>query len=83
MLFYMQWNPPVILLTNENDLRAFLEDDKPGIIISQNRYIVGTVASMLPAEPTYAETCNKWESPVRKYIARLINKDNKHTKTKS
>jgi len=76
MLFYMQWNPPVTLLTNENELRAFLENDKPGIIISQNRYIVGIVASMLPAEPTYAETCHKWENPVRKYKARLVNQDN-------
>lgn len=83
ILFYMQWNPPVTLLTNESDLRAFLENDKPGIIISQNRYIVGTVVSMLPAEPTYAETCYKWENPVRKYKALLINQDNTHTKTKS
>lgn len=83
MLFYMQWNPPVTLLTNENDLRVFLENDKPGIIISQNRYITGTVASMLLAEQTYTETCYKWESPVRKYKARLINEDNTQTKTKS
>lgn len=83
MLFYMQWNPPVILLTNENDLRAFLKNVEPGIIISQNRYIAGTVASMLLVERTYAETCHKWESPIRKYKARLINKDNTQIKTKS
>jgi 4-amino-4-deoxy-L-arabinose transferase-like glycosyltransferase len=83
MLFYMKLNPPVTLLTNENDLRAFLESGEPGIIISQNRYITGTLTSMLPAEPTYAETRYKWESPNRQYKAWLINQYNIHTEKKS
>jgi 4-amino-4-deoxy-L-arabinose transferase-like glycosyltransferase len=83
MLFYMQWGPPVTLLADENALRVFLESGEPGIIISQSRYIAGTVASMLPAQPTYAETCYKWESPGRKYRVWLINQANVHTETET
>ena len=83
MLFYMKLNPPVTLLTDENDLRAFLESGEPGIIISQNRYITETIASMLPVEPTYSESSNKWESPYRKYKVWLINQANTQTENKS
>jgi hypothetical protein len=78
MLFYMQWNPPVTLLTNKNDLRVFLESGEPGIIISQGRYISKTVASMLTKQLTYAETQYKWELPERnqkKWKAWLTNAD--------
>jgi hypothetical protein len=83
MLFYMKLNPPVTFLTDVNDFRAFLESGEPGIIISQNQYMTKTVASMLPSQPAYAETCYKWESSDRKYRVWLINQDNTHTKTKS
>jgi 4-amino-4-deoxy-L-arabinose transferase-like glycosyltransferase len=75
MLFYMKWDPPVTLLTNEKDLKVFLESSEPGIVISQSRHINGTVASVLPAQPTYTETCYKWQSPDRRYKAWLINQD--------
>jgi 4-amino-4-deoxy-L-arabinose transferase-like glycosyltransferase len=78
VLFYMEWDPPVTVLTDENDLRVFLESDQPGIIISQGRYLTETAASMLPSQPAYAETCYKWELPERrknKLKAWLINVD--------
>jgi len=83
MLFYMKWDPPVTLLTDENAVRVFLDNNKPGVIISQNQYITETVASILPAQPAYAEACNKWESPDRKYRVWLINQDNIQTETKT
>jgi len=83
VLFYMKWDPPVILLTDETAVRIFLDNNKPGVIISQNRYITETVASMLPTQPAYAETCYKWESPDRKYRVWLINQDNIQTETKT
>jgi 4-amino-4-deoxy-L-arabinose transferase-like glycosyltransferase len=79
VLFYMEWDPPIRVLADENDLRGFLESGKPGIVISQGRYITETAASMLPAQPAYAETCYKWELPERrqnKLKAWLINADN-------
>ena len=83
MLFYMQWGPPVTLVADENALKVFLESGEPGIIISQSRYITGTVASMLPGQPTYAETRYKWESPGRKFRAWLINQDNRKNETET
>ena len=83
MLFYMQWGPPVTLVADENALRVFLESGEPGIIISQSRYITGAVASMLPGQPTYAETRYKWESPGRKFRAWLINQDNRKNETET
>jgi hypothetical protein len=78
LLFYMEWDPPVTLLTDENALRAFLESDEPGIVISQGRYVTETAASMLPSQPAYAETRYTWESPdvcQKKLKAWLINAD--------
>jgi 4-amino-4-deoxy-L-arabinose transferase-like glycosyltransferase len=83
MLFYMKWDPPVTLLTDENAVRVFLDNNIPGIIISQSQYMTETVASMLPSQPAYAETCYKWESPDRKYRVWLINQDNIQTETKT
>jgi hypothetical protein len=76
VLFYMEFNPPITLLSDENDLRVFLKSGEPGMIISQGRYITETVAAMLPAQPAYAETNYKWELPERlqkKLKAWLIN----------
>jgi 4-amino-4-deoxy-L-arabinose transferase-like glycosyltransferase len=76
VLFYMEFNPPITLLSDENDLRVFLESGEPGIIISQGRYITETAAAMLPAQPAYAETDYKWELPERhqkKLKAWLVN----------
>jgi 4-amino-4-deoxy-L-arabinose transferase-like glycosyltransferase len=78
VLFYMKWDPPITLLNDENDLRAFLESNEPGIVISQDRYVSKKAASMLPSQPTYAETCYVWESPriyEKKLKAWLINSD--------
>jgi 4-amino-4-deoxy-L-arabinose transferase-like glycosyltransferase len=78
VLFYMEWDPPITLLTDENALRAFLESDEPGIVISQARYVTEKAASMLPSQPTYAETRYMWESPDachKKLKAWLINVD--------
>lgn len=78
VLFYMQWPLPVTVLKDEIDLRAFLENEEPGMIISQGRYISETAASMLPPQPAYAETSHKWELPQRrrnKFRAWLINRD--------
>jgi 4-amino-4-deoxy-L-arabinose transferase-like glycosyltransferase len=83
VLFYMKWDPPVTLLTDETAVRIFLDNNKPGVIISQNRHITETIASMLPSQPAYAETCYKWESPDRKYRVWLINQDNIQTETKT
>jgi 4-amino-4-deoxy-L-arabinose transferase-like glycosyltransferase len=83
MLFYMQLGTPVTLLADEKDLRVFLKSGEPGIIISQSRYIAGTVASMLPSQPAYAETCYKWESPDRKFRAWLINQNNRQNETET
>jgi hypothetical protein len=76
----MEWDPPITLLTDEDALRAFLESNEPGIVISQGRYIYisKTAASMLPSQPAYAETCYKWERPERrqnKLKAWFINAD--------
>jgi hypothetical protein len=78
VLFYLKWDPPVTILADESALRTFLENDQPGVIISQGRYITETIASMLPSQPTYKETCYLWESPnkhQKKYKAWLINHD--------
>jgi len=78
VLFYLEWDPPITLLTDENDLRAFIENDKPGIVISQDRYASQKAASMLPSQPVYAETCYVRESPrtcEKKLKAWLINSD--------
>lgn len=75
-LFYMELNPPITLLTNEIDLRDFLECDQPGVIISQDRYTRGAFTSMLPFEPTCEETIYTWESvgaKEKKLKAWLIN----------
>ncbi|MFH1718323.1 MAG: glycosyltransferase family 39 protein [Planctomycetota bacterium] len=77
-LFYMELDPPITLLTDESALREFLESDRPGVIISQDRYVSGAVASMLPSEATCAETIYAWESPgtqQKKLQAWLINRD--------
>ena len=76
VLFYMDWSLPVTTLKNENELRSFLEIDKPGIVISQDRYITGNVAAMLPPKAIYNEVSYKWESPNKKLKAWLINQDN-------
>jgi len=65
VLFYMKWDPPVTTLTDESALRAFLENDQPGVIISQGRYIDEEVAALLPPQPTYMEDRHTWESPER------------------
>jgi hypothetical protein len=75
-LFYMELNPPITLLTDEIALRDFLESDQPGVIISQDRYARGALASMLPSEPTCEETIYTWESnsaKEKKLKAWLIN----------
>jgi len=77
-LFYMELDPPVTLLTDESALQEFLGSDRPGVIISQDRYVRGTAASMLPSEATCAETIYAWESPgtqQKKLKAWLINRD--------
>jgi len=79
LLFYMEWDPPATLLTDENALRAFLESEEPGIVISQSRYITEKTASLLPSQPAYAEVRHTWESPdlcQKKLKAWLINADN-------
>jgi len=80
VLFYLDWNPPITLLADESDLRAFIESNEPGIVISQDRYASRSqeATSMLPAQPVYAETCYVWESPricEKKLKAWLINSD--------
>jgi len=78
VLFYMKWDPPITVLKDENALRVFLESEKPGIIVSQGRYISETAASMLPSQPAYSETCYKWELAKRqqnKLKAWVINAD--------
>jgi hypothetical protein len=86
VLFYMEWDPPITLLTDENALRAFLRSDKPGIVISQAGYVTETVASMLPSQPAYAEVCCTWESAdvcQNKLKAWLINADISQTAMES
>jgi 4-amino-4-deoxy-L-arabinose transferase-like glycosyltransferase len=76
VLFYMEFNPPVTLLEDENDLSKFLENSEPGVIISQGKFITETVAAMLPEQPTYAEAKYKWEPNSRnqkKFKAWLVN----------
>lgn len=78
LLFYMKWDPPATILSDEDALRAFIETGKPGVVISQSRYITETAAPMLPSQPAYAETCYTWESPglcERKLKAWLVNAD--------
>jgi 4-amino-4-deoxy-L-arabinose transferase-like glycosyltransferase len=78
VLFYMKWDPPITWLTDEAALRAFLENDQPGMVISEERYIPESVASMLPDKPTYVETAYSWESPEKrqkKMKAWLVSKD--------
>jgi 4-amino-4-deoxy-L-arabinose transferase-like glycosyltransferase len=78
VLFYMRLDPPITLLTDEDDLRVFLENDEPGVIISQGRHISQTVTSMLPAQAAYAEIQYKWELPEKhqkKLKAWLVNAD--------
>lgn len=78
VLFYMKWDPPITWLTDENALRAFLENDQPGMIISQGRYMTETVASMLPNQPTYEEADFTWETSEKrqkKMKAWFINQD--------
>lgn len=78
VLFYMDWDIPVTILPDDIALQAFLENDQPGVIISQGRYITETVASILPSQPAYKETCYIWESlnkHQKKYKAWLINQD--------
>jgi hypothetical protein len=78
VLFYLKWDPPVTILTDESALRTFLESDQPGLIISQGRYITKTVASMLPSKPAHQEISYSWESPEKhqeKLRAWLINHD--------
>jgi len=65
VLSYMKWVPPVTTLTDESALGAFLENDQPGVIISQGRYINEEVAALLPPQPTYMEDRHTWESPER------------------
>lgn len=78
VLFYMEWPPPVTILKDTNAIKEFLESKKPGIIVSQGRYISETDAAMLPAQPTYAETLYKWElskSQQNKLKAWIIDAD--------
>jgi 4-amino-4-deoxy-L-arabinose transferase-like glycosyltransferase len=79
VLFYLKWNPPITLLSDENDLREFIESGEPGIVISQHRFASQkTASSMLPSQPAYVETCYMWESPTireKKLKAWLINSD--------
>ena len=78
MLFYMKLDPPVEWLKDEHSLQEFLKSDQPGMIISQGRYITGSIASMLPQQPAFMEKCFSWESPDRqqkKMKAWLINPD--------
>jgi len=78
VLFYLKWDPPITLLADENALRAFLESEEPGIVISQDRYVSKKAASMLPSQPAYTETRYAWESPdicEKKLKAWLIDAD--------
>ena len=53
-------------------------NDKPGIVIYQDRYVSKKAASMLPTQPVYAETQYKLELPERnpkKLKAWLVNAD--------
>jgi hypothetical protein len=78
VLFYMKWDPPITLLTDESALQAFLEKDQPGMIISQGRYVTEAIAPMLPNQPTYEEASFSWETPEKrqkKMKAWLINQD--------
>jgi 4-amino-4-deoxy-L-arabinose transferase-like glycosyltransferase len=78
MIFYMKLDPPVKWLNDEHSLQEFLKSDQPGMIISQGRYVTDSIASMLPQQPAFAETCFRWESPdrqLKKMKAWLINPD--------
>ena len=75
VIFYMAWNPPVITLKDENELRVFLESKNPGVVIGQTRYVTETVAAMLPLQPSYAESSYRWESAGKKLRAWVINAD--------
>jgi 4-amino-4-deoxy-L-arabinose transferase-like glycosyltransferase len=76
VIFYMKWNPPVTILTDENELKGFLDAGNPGIIIGQTRYFTETVASLLPPQPTYKESIYKWESNNKKLMAWVMDKNN-------
>jgi 4-amino-4-deoxy-L-arabinose transferase-like glycosyltransferase len=84
-LFYMNWDLPVTMLDDEKELQKFLDNDKPGIIITQGRRITETVASMLPENPAYTEENRAWETPhmiyQNKFKAWIINPDNKQIVT--
>jgi 4-amino-4-deoxy-L-arabinose transferase-like glycosyltransferase len=78
VLFYTELDPPVTILTDENSLRVFLKNGQPGLVISQDRHISETVASILPSLPTFKETDYPWESREKhqdKLRAWLINKN--------
>ena len=79
-LFYMKWNLPVTMLSNEQELQQFLENDEPGLIISRGKYLTDSVLSMLPEHPAYAEEYKTWEDPKKKYKEKfkawIINPDN-------
>ena len=79
VLFYTQWNPPITTLMDENELRLFLQSDRPGIIISQERYITENIAAMLPAQPALKESLYTWESDKKKLKAWIINQDSVRT----
>ncbi|HUU17296.1 MAG TPA: hypothetical protein VMW72_09115 [Sedimentisphaerales bacterium] len=74
----MGLDPNVTILTDENALRAFLESDQPGLVISQGTNIKEAAAALLPTQPTYMEDRRTWVSPEKhqkKLKAWLINPD--------
>ena len=64
-LFYMDWDLPVTMLEDEQALQKFVENQEPGLIIAQGRYITETVAAMLPLEPAYKEEGRTWDTQQR------------------
>lgn len=70
-LFYMEWDLPVTMIKDEQELQEFIQNNQPGLIIAQGRYLTESVVSMLPEEPAYAEEYKTWEDPKKKYKEKL------------
>ena len=84
-LFYMNWNLPVTMLKNEEELQEFIKDSQLGLIIAQDRYLSNTISEMLPKEPAYVERNCKWETSQKtlqkKLKAWVINPENRQVVT--
>ncbi len=84
-LFYMNWDLPVTMLKDEDDLQKFVDEDSPGLIIAQGKFLTADVAAMLPQEPVYTEVNNTWDNPqskINKLRAWIVNPDNTQIVTK-